>query len=288
MTDRYRCREAVTLSVFILAGSELKATILFDGPLPESADEPINSGTALQAALRKMDAGTFHDEFLQISETVDFEHLNLGDDDGEEEYEEDPTDVNEEETMEQRRERRAHQRKKALEMRQKKDERKIKQRKKVREEGKPYETTVRATARGWYRYCVRGTWHQVTAEMDIRKESEMGGMAENGHVRTLQEKAMMEEEKFMDEDTAASEGIKDEDFQATREKMKTLRHLLADIQSKQSQERHRLIVHAATNEHSHSHMVLGSLLETILFMAVTGYQVYTIRKWFKGAPVLGR
>jgi hypothetical protein len=30
------------------------------------------------------------------------------------------------------------------------------------------------------------------------------------------------------------------------------------------------------------------LLQTILFMVVTGFQVYTIRKWFSGAPVLGR
>lgn len=116
----------------------------------------------------------------------------------------------------------------------------------------------------------------------------MGGVNENGHVFTYQEKALKEEDTYMQEDTAESEGIKDEDFQNTRDKLKTLRRLIADIQSKQSQERHRLMVHASTNEHSHSRMVLSSLLETVLFMAVTGYQVYTIRKWFRGAPVLGK
>jgi len=93
---------------------------------------------------------------------------------------------------------------------------------------------------------------------------------------------------MLEEDTAVQEGIKDEDFQSTREKLKSLRRLLADIQNKQQQERHRLIVHAATNEHSHSRMVFGSLMETLLFIVVTSFQVYTIRKWFKGAPVLGR
>lgn len=273
------------MSVFILAGNELKATIQFEGPLPEGDEGPINSGTALQTAIRKLDQGYHDKDALSISEIVDFEHLNLG---IEEEDLDEVADFNEEETIEQRRERRAAQRKKALEARQRRDQRKIKQRQKVQEEGEPFQKTVKARSAGWYRYCVKGTWHQVTAEMDLRKESEMGGISENGHVWTMQEKAMQDEEKYMDEDTAASEGIKDEDFVSTREKLKTLRRLLADIQSKQSQERHRLIVHAATNEHSHSHMVLGSLLETILFMVVTGFQVYTIRKWFRGAPVLGR
>jgi hypothetical protein len=29
-------------------------------------------------------------------------------------------------------------------------------------------------------------------------------------------------------------------------------------------------------------MVLSNLFETVLFMLVTGYQIYTIRKWFTG------
>merc|ERR1739843_64042 len=113
--------------------------------------------------------------------------------------------------------------------------------------------------------CVTASWNQIVAEMEMRKESELGGL---------------------EEDSAAAEGIKDEDFQETRDKVKDLRRLLNDIQNMQQKERRRLTVHAETNEHSHSSMVLNSLMETLLFMAVTGYQVYTIRKWFSGAPVL--
>lgn len=116
----------------------------------------------------------------------------------------------------------------------------------------------------------------------------MGGLGEDGHVLTYEAKTMQEEDKLLEEDTAVEEGIKDEDFQATREKLRQLRRLLADIHSAQQKERRRLIVHAATNKHSHSRMVLSSLMETMLFMAVTGYQVYTIRRWFRGAPALGR
>ena len=129
---------------------------------------------------------------------------------------------------------------------------------------------------------------QVVVEMEMRKESELGGFNEEGHVMTHEERRMMEEDKELLEDSASAEGIKDEDFMETREKVKDLRRLLNDIQSMQQKERRRLTGHAETNEHSHSSMVLNSLMETLLFMAVTGYQVYTIRKWFTGAPVLGR
>jgi hypothetical protein len=280
-------REAITISVFILAGQILRAMVQFDGPLP--AEGTIDSGMALRDAINIWDASKKHSaEHISISEVVDFEHLNVGPQEIEEFKEQADFGAKEDETLEERRERRAQQRKKALEDRERRDDKKRKQRSKVREEGEPIQKTYKAPAAGWYRFCVAGTWFQVTAEIDIRKESEFGGLDDQGHVWTMQEKTLDEEEKLMEEDTAASEGIKDEDFESTKEKLKTLRRLLAEIQSKQSQERHRLIVHAATNEHSHSRMVLSSLMETILFMAVTGFQVYTIRRWFKGAPQLGR
>lgn len=124
--------------------------------------------------------------------------------------------------------------------------------------------------------------------MEMRKESELGGVDEDGHVLSYEQHMMDEEDRELEKDTAAEEGIKDEDFQETRDKVKELRRLLNEIQSMQQKERRRLAVHAETNEHSHSRMVLSSLFETLLFMAITGYQVYTIRKWFSGAPVLGR
>ena len=120
----------------------------------------------------------------------------------------------------------------------------------------------------------------------MRKLSELGKQDEEGHVITYEQKRILEEDKLLEEDTASQEGIKDEDFQETRHKIKDLRRLLNEIQTMQQKERRRLTVHAETNEHSHSRMVLSSLLETLVFMLVTGYQVYTIRRWFSGAPVL--
>ena len=129
---------------------------------------------------------------------------------------------------------------------------------------------------------------QVVVEMEMRKESDLGGLDSDGNVKTYEEQKMLQEDKELEGDTASEEGIKDEDFQETRDRVKDLRRLLNEIQSMQQKERRRLTVHAETNEHSHSRMVLSSLMETLLFMAVTGYQVYTIRKWFSGAPALGR
>ena len=54
----------------------------------------------------------------------------------------------------------------------------------------------------------------------------MGGVGENGHVYTLEEKALAEEESLMEEDTAEKEGVSEEDFKATQDKLKTLRRLL--------------------------------------------------------------
>lgn len=130
---------------------------------------------------------------------------------------------------------------------------------------------------------------QIVAELEMRKSSDLGLDNQKGHVNTYEDHTLDEQERIMKEDTASQEvGVNDADFEETRSLLNKLRRLLNEIEKKQTSERHRLMVHKATNEHSHSRMVLNSLLETVLYMAVTGYQVYTIRKWFSGAPVLGR
>lgn len=290
--DQLNEGESVTASVFILSGQELKAAIRFDGPVgPLEAD----NGNSLFAAIEEYDKGSpltqDPENNVLVNEIVDFEHLNIKD-----EFQDDEDGDDElikaaqqkDLSPSERKRIKDKQRKKILVKRQKQEQQRLHQHRKVREEGQPFQTTTKAPKAGWYRFCVMGTFHQVTAEIELRKESELGGVGEDGHVLTYEAKTMQEEDKILEEDTAAEEGIKDEDFQATRDKLRQLRRLLAEIHSAQQKERRRLIVHAATNKHSHSRMVLSSLMETVLFMAVTGYQVYTIRRWFRGAPALGR
>lgn len=287
--------EKVTVSVFILSGSQLKATYSLEGPI---ADLGVDSGLELytNANAFSSSGGRNNKRALSVSREVDFEHLNEIDDDDDDDDDDDntddeyskPIDKDDPGADKKRRERREHQRQKFLELKKKREGKKLAQLKKVRQDGEPILYTTKAPESGWYRMCVTSNWNQVVAEMEMRKESELGGLNDEGHVRTYEEQKMIEEDKELEEDTASEEGIKDEDFQETRDKVKDLRRLLNEIQSMQQKERRRLTVHAETNEHSHSNMVLNSLTETLLFMAVTGYQVYTIRKWFSGAPALGR
>mmetsp|Transcript_12012 Transcript_12012/g.33222 ORF Transcript_12012/g.33222 Transcript_12012/m.33222 type:complete len:320 (+) Transcript_12012:84-1043(+) len=282
--DQVKKDESFTVSAFILGGDTLRAHIHCEGPV---APYDVESGAALGEAEDKFDRKQGdYGEKIEYSINTDFEELNIAVDDKPEEEED--SGAKEGESPEEMRARRAAERRKALENRQRQERIKQKQKKFIRDEGEPIQKTLVAKSDGWYRACVEARHSTVTMELDFRKESEYGGISDSGHVFTLEEKAVEDEDKDLDEDTAAKEGISDEDFQMAKDKLKTLRRLLADIQSKQTNERHRLMIHSATNEHSHSRMVLSSLLETVLFMLVTGFQVFTIRRWFKGAPVLGR
>jgi emp24/gp25L/p24 family/GOLD len=279
----------------VLQGDQLKAQVQFDGPVLDTAPEATTS-TDLKNALARIDVGHLPSDtstYIHFVDTIDFEHLNLhGEDYNADDFMYDDDDSAglpeaEREVIKERK-RQMKERKKALEAKHREEHQSASQARKVRNEGEPFVRTFKTAKAGWYRYCVVASFYQVTVEADYRKEGELGGLDENGDVLTYEEKQMLEEDKLMEADTANEEGIKDEDFVNTKEKLKTLRRLLSEIQAKQQQERHRLSIHSQTNEHSHSRMVLGSLLETMLFMVVTGIQVATIRRWFKGAPVLGR
>jgi len=68
------------------------------------------------------------------------------------------------------------------------------------------------------------------------------------------------------------------------------RERLAEVRAKQEAERHRLAVHSALNRSSHKKMVLSSVVETAVFVAVSLFQIFYIKRWFsgKGLQTLGR
>jgi hypothetical protein len=279
--------EALTASLFIVSGAELKGTLLLEGPL--TRDE-IKSGIEMQALIDRHEKGTHikEDYYQKIEEDISFEQLfqepqldSNTDIDDDNAWKETDDDKMENEAVHRRAEERKRHaraaRKRLLENRQKNAGRS--------HDGESFERTLRSKSKGLYRACVKGSWYEITAEMELRKESELGGIdQETNHVFTYAKKEENQETRFLEEDSALLEAgaINDEDFEMVKQQMKRLRQLLNAIQNKQSIERHRLIVHASTNEHSHSRMVLSNLFETVLFMLVTGYQIYTIRKWFTG------
>ncbi len=125
---------------------------------------------------------------------------------------------------------------------------------------------------------------QITAEIEFRSSGSLGEPSKStGHVMTYEARALADSQKFFVPDAA-----KEDDLKKTNEMVSKLQKLMDQIRRKQSIERHELKLHQQVNEHSHSRMVLSSLLETVLFILVTGFQVYSIRKWFDAAPMLGR
>lgn len=218
--------ESLTFSIIILSGTELKAQAEMDGPV---APPGTDSALALKKAsdTYRFETSKKH-ERVRFSGVVDFEQLNpiRNRDALDDEEEEEVASEGDEESIADRRARRARERKKALERKQREQEDLMHQRNAIREEGDPFQRTYVATHPGWYRFCITASWHNVDVEMDLRRSSELGGVGPDGHVYTLEEKALEDEEKYMEEDTAAQEGIKDEDFESTRTKLKTLRRLL--------------------------------------------------------------
>ena len=152
----------MTASIFVLNGEELKATVFLDGPV---APLEVQTGRELQDALDAFESSGSSAR----PEIVDFEHLNVS-----EEYADDTIADEAEEllgilgskdkaslTPEERRELKDLQRKKILVKRQKQEDQKRHQHSKVREEGQPYESTIKASRAGWYRFCVQATQMQV-------------------------------------------------------------------------------------------------------------------------------
>jgi phage-related protein len=154
--------------------------------------------------------------------------------------------------------------------------------------------------------------------MELRKSSEVGLPNESGHLSTYERHASLMQEKEMFEKIHAQrerelhdlekemsalnatesaklqkkldelkEGIHLHDLENTRTQVHTLNRLLNDIREKQQFQMNRLSAHYSLNQNSHRRMVLTSLLETILYIGVSIFQVYTIRRWFRGSSLLG-
>ncbi|KAL3940126.1 MAG: hypothetical protein SGBAC_005265 [Bacillariaceae sp.] len=173
----------------------------------------------------------------------------------------------------------------------------------VRASDDPALFTNGAPRSGWYRACILAHMDTVDVEFELRKESEYGMHPSNDHVLSQEDYRRLQEDNAADAQAEIKSGrrnvqqlqwqqgemAKDEDFEQSKEKIKELRSQLADIQSLMAKERRRVATHKQINEHSHQRMIKASFLETVLFVAITLFQVYLIHTWFtSGAPVLGR
>ena len=153
------------------------------------------------------------------------------------------------------------------------------------EEDDTFRRTITAPLKGIYRTCLKndvGGWGAKVVELAVRQSWLEGSKSEtlldeNGHVPVVYVNKNSDK-------TGLAEGaeIEDADIRDVFKWVRQLRAQMDTIAKRQSHERHRLNIHTATNEASHSRMVVGSLFETVVFIAVASAQVFTLRSWFGG------
>ena len=174
----------------------------------------------------------------------------------------------------------------------------------------PFEETNSIRATGWYRLCVSSEYHALMVEMDMRSGKKMGGVdRKTGHVYTHEAKEMLDAEKFIDEDITAEEErqldantyaslneeqqkeienqVREQDLHATKSQIKHLNSMVIEMKKKHQDSHNRVKSHKATARRSYESLVWCSKLETLLYILITGVQVYTVRKWLLGNSLLG-
>ena len=111
---------------------------------------------------------------IDFSAVVDFEHLKPDTTDDDEmsmaaaaAEDNEPLDENDPEYAENKRKRREKQREAFLLAKQNREKKRALEQQKVRQDGEPYQVTLKASQEGWYRVCVHGTWYQVRQPVDI-------------------------------------------------------------------------------------------------------------------------
>ncbi len=173
----------------------------------------------------------------------------------------------------------------------------------------PYEWTKRIKSAGWYRLCVRAD-DDILVQMDIRNSADFGGINQKtGHVWTfddweeweeeqridqlneLKEKAKAEEEArlLMEQLNAAmKDQIKDYDLEATQRLMKEVNSLVSEMQKKQGAVHQRIKSHEGIAKRNYQRIKKSGIVETVLYLLITGYQVYTVHNWLLSTNSLGR
>jgi len=172
----------------------------------------------------------------------------------------------------------------------------------------PYEWTKPIKAGGWYRMCVQAD-NYIAVEMDIRSSADLGGInRKTWHVYTHDEREDLDEEARILEleesgllaDEAEAKSIAEEldkalknqvegyDLESTRKLMSEVIGLVAQVTQKQQEVHKRIKVHKDGAERNHRRILRSGLIETVLYLVITLFQVYTVHKWLLGSNMLGR
>ncbi|KAL7486692.1 hypothetical protein ACHAW6_012639 [Cyclotella cf. meneghiniana] len=180
----------------------------------------------------------------------------------------------------------------------------------VPESFEPYQWTKAIKSSGWYRICVQAEESNIYVQMDIRSSAgkDLGGVdPETGHVYThemreeLDEKERIlrssaffakeeEENRLVEEELRKeiAEQVKDYDLEATRNLLSEMNSMVMQLQTRQGAYMKRSKGHELQARRNYRRIVRSGIMETLLYLLITGYQVYTIHSWLLSNSLLGR
>ena len=77
-----------------------------------------------------------------------------------------------------------------------------------------------------------------------------------------------------------------ESVERSMEAIEKIRKGILSIQEQQQRDRHRLGLHGETNSINENRMIVGSIIETTVFIFAALFQLYFVKNWFasRGAP----
>jgi hypothetical protein len=184
----------------------------------------------------------------------------------------------------------------------------------------PYQITQPIPTSGYYRLCARAELHKLIVEMDIRSRSRMGGVDRNtGHVYTFAQRELLREEAALDNNNlnnnnnggrgGSGDGaldtntyqseleelskilvnqVEDADLTKTKEQVKELNAKTTEMMTEIQNRMTRIRSHELSARRNNANLAWSSKMETLLFAVISGFQVYTMRKWLLSNTLLGR
>jgi len=170
----------------------------------------------------------------------------------------------------------------------------------------PFQETHAIKASGFYRLCVAAPRQQaLSVQMEMRNGKRLGGVdRKTGHVYTHREReylnaeqSLASEEEELDSNTYASleeerqkeleNQVRLQDLHASQAQIKHLNAMVKEMSEKHSNSYYRVRSHTASTRRNHEGLSRSSKLQTLLYVAITGAQVYTLRRWLLNNSLLG-
>ena len=155
--------------------------------------------------------------------------------------------------------------------------------------------------------CVHAETNTISVEIDIRSSADLGGInRDTGHVYTHDERDELdEEERIMNAEKEADEKreaklvaeelekalqsqVRDYDIQVMKQLMNEINSVVNQVQKKQANVHNRIKGHESTARRNYKKIIRNGIVQTVLFLVITLFQLYTIHKWLLSNNTLGR